>query len=134
MKLNFETLDSFVAENCRRQGARARLTFGPLTVWFRIAGRMMNGAAGITIDIADVEVEESERRKGAFRALVSHVETLAKKHGVSVYVQSIGNEHIITELKRRGYDFSYDGIGTDAWLRPTLNKRAAPEESDSPSP
>lgn len=134
MKLNFELLDTFVAENSRRQGARARLTFGPLMVWFRIAGRMMNGVPGLTIDIADVEVEEGERRKGAFRSLLSHVESLAKKYGIAVYVQSIQNEHIITELKRRGYDFSNDGIGSDAWLSPSLIKRRDQDEGNSPSP
>jgi GNAT superfamily N-acetyltransferase len=134
MKLNFELLDTFVEENSRRQGARARLTFGPLMVWFRIAGRMMDGVPGLTIDIADVEVEEGERRKGAFRSLLSHIEPLAKKHGIAVYVQSITNDHVITELQRRGYQFSIDGIGSDAWLSPTLIKSHELDKSDSPSP
>lgn len=134
MKLNFELLDTFVAENSRMQGARARLSFGPLMVWFRIAGRMMDGIPGLTIDIADVEVEEGERRKGAFRSLLSHIEPLANKHGLAVYVQSITNEHVITELQRRGYHFSNDGIGSNAWLSPTLIKRSELDESYSPSP
>lgn len=134
MKLNFDSLDTFVGANCRSPGARERLTFGPMVVWFRIAVRMMGAAPGLTIDIADVTVEEGERRKGAFRSLLSHIESLGKTYDLSVYVQSIQNEHIITELNRRGYNFSNDGIGCDAWLSHTLMKQHCLGKCDSPSP
>lgn len=135
MKLNFDALDEFVEKNCRIAGARAGMTFGPVRVWFRIAARRMNGVYGLTIDIADVEVEEGERRKGAFRSLLTYVECLAKKQALAVYVQSISNEHIVTELQRRGYTFINDDLGVvDAWLSPGGSKDLDRTQENTPSP
>jgi GNAT superfamily N-acetyltransferase len=133
LNIDFSPLDNFVAENIRQPVARCRMVMGPITLYSRLAARLMGTSYGRTLDLADIEVERSMQGQGAFRALLEHAEPLAAKYGLSVYVESIISDKVRRALAQRGYEFS--GVeGGSGWLiHAELCRRypgSSPEKSD----
>lgn len=56
-----------------------------------------------TLDLANIEVEEQERGLGNFRKFMLEFESVASKHGLTVYVESVLNPILSACLLRRGY-------------------------------
>jgi hypothetical protein len=134
MKKNpYAKLDLFVEEGLKAKfTASSRLQIGPIMLYTRVASRYVNGAMVRTLDIGTVET--SIPQKGHFTRLLNHMERLAHKHGIPVYVESILNEHLQAFLERRGYEFTGEPLSPNAMLHvEALNAKFEAIDS-SPSP
>lgn len=105
MKKNkYAELDEFVEVGIgKRFTSNALLEFGPLVAFVRVATHHLDGALTRTLDIGRIEVSPSQQGKGVFSKFLNHVERLAQKNGLAVYVESIQNEELIAALTNRGY-------------------------------
>lgn len=113
--LNFETLDLFVEKNLGCLGARQRVFMGPAQVYLRIASRPLGGRPERTLDLADVEVEAKYQGQGVFKTILKHMEQLCSKHGLALYVESVGNPILHDALLRWDYRVR-DGFSGCYWL------------------
>jgi GNAT superfamily N-acetyltransferase len=104
-KNKYAELDEFVEAGIgKRFTSNALLKFGPLVVFVRVATHHLDGALTRTLDIGRIEVNPSQQGKGIFSKFLNHVERLAHKNGLAVYVESIQNEALIAALTNRGYE------------------------------
>lgn len=85
-----------------------------------------------TLDIGTVETETPGQ--GDFTRLLNHVERLAHKNGLAVYVESILNEDLQSFLKRRGYEFSGEPLSPDATYTIERLKMKFSADDMSPNP
>lgn len=114
IQVDFFELDDFV-EGQLGQIARQRFYFGPIELWARLAARSLGGTVERTLDLADVTIKEGFQGQGLFRALLTHMEALAERKGIALYVESITNPIIRQALIRRGYSFA-PGFSCNAWM------------------
>lgn len=124
--IDFTPLDQFVAQNIHQLVARGRIRMGPITLYTRLAARRMGSSYGRTLDLADVEVDVEMRGRGAFKALLDHAEQLAARNGLSIFAESIINDHLRRALTRRGYEFM-SVEGGSGWLTHAELCRRYPE-------
>jgi GNAT superfamily N-acetyltransferase len=110
-------VDAFLKQYHQKVGARATLIVGPVRLYVRIAARRLGSTfATLTLDLADIEVDESERSRGCFTALLPEIESLATQYKLTVYVESIANERLIKFLELRGYVTDSNTVAPNAWL------------------
>jgi GNAT superfamily N-acetyltransferase len=134
MCLSFKDLDDFMRDNATMPVARKHLSMGPLKVYVRLTTRFMGSTAGRTLDIGDVEVNDSHKGQGVFRQFLDHAEKVSNQHGRSVFVQSIVNPLLKAALQRRGYEFS-QGFEDCAWMSAErLKKKYEPADESTLSP
>jgi len=114
IQVDFFELDDFV-EGQLGQIARQRFYFGPIELWARLAARSLGDSVERTLDLADVSIKEGYQGQGLFRALLAHMESLAERKGIALYVESISSPIIRQALVRRGYSFS-PGFSCNAWM------------------
>jgi GNAT superfamily N-acetyltransferase len=132
MSLSFKDLDDFMRDNATMPVARKHLTMGPLKVYVRLTARFMGATAGRTLDIADVEVNDSHKGQGVFRKFLDHAERVAGQQGLSLFVQSIVSPLLKDALQRRGYEFS-QGFEDCAWMSADrLGKKYASTDESTP--
>lgn len=135
MKNPYEDYDRFVEEGlARRFTSNLRIQYENMAVYVRVANRFVDQAMVRTLDIGTVEVEEGHQKKGQFTRFLSHVEKLAHKHGVPVYVESILNEDLKASLVKRGYELSGEPLCPDATLHVAKLNAKFEVRDDSPSP
>lgn len=72
-------------------------------IYLRITNRHINGEQVKSIDIANVEVEESRQNQGVFSAILFACEEEAKRRKCFVFVESILNPILMQSLKNKGY-------------------------------
>lgn len=114
IQVDFYELDDFV-ESQLGQIARQRFYFGPIELWARLAARSLGDTVERTLDLADVSIKDGYQGKGLFSALLAHMEALAERKGIALYVESISSPIIRQALMRRGYSFS-GGFSSNAWM------------------
>lgn len=128
MKTPYAELDKFVADGLAvRRTTDRHMQIGELALFTRVATRYIGGEMVRTLDIGSVETQTP--KKGDFTRLLNHMERLAHKHGVAVYVESILNEDLQAFLRRRGYDFTGEPLSPNAtYTIERLNKKFESEE------
>ena len=86
------------------------------TVYLRRSVRMCD-CVRHSLDIADISVIESQRRRYIFSETVAIVEVAAKRLGRCVWVDCIHNDIVTTALERRGYTIvrTVGGLQVDAY-------------------
>lgn len=114
IQVDFFELDDFV-ESQLGQIARQRFYFGPIELWARLAARLVGDKVERTLDLADVTIKDDYQGKGLFSALLAHMEAVAERNGLALYVESISSPIIRQALIRRGYSFS-PGFSCNAWM------------------
>lgn len=114
MQVDFLELDDFV-ESQLGQVARSRFYFGPIELYARLTSRSLGDRMERTLDLADVSIKSDHRGKGFFSALLEHMEGLAERKGLALYVESISSPIVRQALVRRGYSFS-SGFSSNAWM------------------
>jgi GNAT superfamily N-acetyltransferase len=112
--VDFLELDDFVEEKIG-QVARSRFYFGPIELYARMATRALGHQVERTLDLADISIKDAYRGKGLFSALLTHMEKLAERKGLALYVESISSPIIRKALARRGYTFA-KGFSGNAWM------------------
>lgn len=115
LKVDFYELDDFVQSKIG-QIARERFYFGPIDLYTRMANRALGSTTERTLDLADITIREDQRGKGLFSILLAHMEALAERMGLALYVESISSPIVRQALKRRGYTFSGGSFSSIAWL------------------
>jgi len=131
MKQSFSELDDFLAEHMKGNVlVRRHLQMGSLLVYVRLNQRNLENQVCRSLDVCDITVDEDKRGQGVLRHFLDHLETLAVKHGFTIYIENIINPVLMTTLVRRGYECITD-IGGRAWLttEKILQKRSAALES-----
>lgn len=131
VKNPYAELDKFVEDGLAvRRTTDKHMQIGELALYTRVATRYIGGEMVRTLDIGSVETQTPQ--KGDFTRLLNHMERLAHKKGVAVYVESILNEDLQAFLQRRGYEFSGEPISPNAtYTIERLNKKF---QADDPSP
>lgn len=114
IQVDFLELDDFV-ESQLGQVARNRFYFGPIELYARLAARSLGDRTQRTLDLADVTIKPDHQGKGFFSALLAHMEGLAERKGLAMYVESITSPIVRQALIRRGYSFS-SGFSSNAWM------------------
>jgi GNAT superfamily N-acetyltransferase len=74
-----------------------------MKAYIRITSHWINGGHCRTIDIANVEVFESNQRQGYFTRLLSTVEEVAKQNHRAVYIEEIMLPWLYKWLQTRDY-------------------------------
>lgn len=75
---------------------------GPLKAYCRyVAHHMINGRIRICFDLATVEVEEKEQRKGHFKNFLQKLEHLVPH---PIRAENVQNEHLVKYLEKQGYE------------------------------
>ena len=97
--------------SCRRW-----ISAGPLHVYIRVTQRFIGGGIVPTIDVASIEVEESQRGRGRSSALFELVERVADRATRIVYVECVLNRRFADWLQRRGYT-RLPGEGSPSFYR-----------------
>ncbi len=72
-------------------------------IYLRITNRHINGKQVKSIDIANVEVEESKQNQGVFSSILFACEEEAKRRKCFVFIESILNPIFMLSLKKKGY-------------------------------
>lgn len=91
----FQMLDDFVQAGNRSE----HLLLCPLKAYCRNSNRLI----GRMIDIATVDVSESDQNKGYFRAFLDEAERVAAIHKRGIYIENALNPILHEMLERRGY-------------------------------
>jgi hypothetical protein len=94
-------LDVFILSNIRT----AWLENKYMKVYVRKAFHNIDGVCECTFDVANVTVFTKYQKRGHFKNLMQHVETL----GRSIYVESINNPDLKSMLIKNGYTIDYTG-------------------------
>lgn len=71
---------------------RKWITVGPAKVYMRNGVRSLDNKIVHTIEIANVEINKHNQRKGYFRAICDVTEELAAEHGRYVYHENVKDE------------------------------------------
>lgn len=75
-----------------------------LLAYIRIGRRIRKQEWVNTIDVANVTVEEEERKKGNLTKYLSIIETIAKEWDYHVYAENVLESFLIKFLLKRGYE------------------------------
>lgn len=106
-----------------RFGRRQHFSNDDLAAYLRVTERVLQGEVKPSIDIASIEVTESQQRKGVFSLFLKHIESCADATGRTVYIESILNPDLSAHLKRRGYEFTGDSLAPNAFRHPKPEKK-----------
>lgn len=82
---------------------RQHIHLGPLKIYVRITVHAWEGQLYRTIDLATLDVAESERGKGHLTRWLTSIEDLARNHRRAVYIESVLNPRLAHFLTKRGY-------------------------------
>ncbi|HWG89150.1 MAG TPA: hypothetical protein VN679_15300 [Candidatus Acidoferrales bacterium] len=85
--------------------------FGPMQIYMRRSVRCLHGTDETVraLDIANVEVAQSQRGKGLFGRLLNAVDAVGATTGTHIiYVESVLNDRFADYLKRHGFIYDTD--------------------------
>lgn len=85
---------------------RKWIDINPVSVYVRKGVRFFNDKKFNTIEIANIDVEESERKKGYFRTICNIAEEIAREKNLCVY-----HENVIEDLHAFHTQRGYQKIG-----------------------
>ena len=76
-----------------------------MEIYIRKGRHLINGKIKLTLDVANVQVEEAHQGKGIFRNYLNRIESESVKYGFEgVMVESILQKRLLPFLKGRGYE------------------------------
>ena len=112
----YRDVTSFIVVGHNREWCRFDPFF--LNAYLRNTQRYRNGELVDSLDVASVEVDESERGKGVVWKFFDSVERATRHHNKLIFVENVLVESFAKALEKRGYEKSITGGIPSFWFDP----------------